>query len=250
MRPGQVTVLAALPILALVGALRGTSADLAMTSPAGEGFGGLAPLVVTIITDGHPQVIRRDTPRAAPASVTTTRARTRPAARTAAHAATARVAANSPAPVAVPVPRSRYVSDSYPYASDATGGADPWGFTKRQCVSYVAWRLAERGRPLNNARDRWGSALGWDDTARRLGFAVTDAPVVGAVAQWDAHERSDYWSKEAKSPDGTFVAGPVGHVAWVTKVFSDGSVELAQYNGTGNRTFSTMRVRAPRYLRL
>ena len=30
----------------------------------------------------------------------------------------------------------------------------------------------------------------------------------------------------------------------------DGSVQVAQYNGTGDRAYSTMRVRAPRYLYL
>ena len=36
----------------------------------------------------------------------------------------------------------------------------------------------------------------------------------------------------------------------LTKVYSDGSVQVAQYNGDGSRSYSTMRVKAPRYLRL
>jgi surface antigen len=117
-------------------------------------------------------------------------------------------------------------------------------------VSYVAWRLAGVGRPLDNATQRWGSALTWDDTARRLGYAVSSRPVVGAIAQWNAQEHSAYWSPGARSPDGVYVAGPAGHVAWVVAVYGDGSVLVAQYNGTGNRAFSTMRVKAPRYLSL
>jgi surface antigen len=142
------------------------------------------------------------------------------------------------------------VTDTYPWAGDSSNGMDPWGFTKRQCVSYVAYRLAEVGAPLDNGRDHWGSALDWDDAAQRLGFPIRTEPSVGAVAQWDAGERSDYWAPGASRAEGTFAAGPYGHVAWVTKVFEDGSVQVAQYNGTGDRAFSTMRVRAPRYLLL
>jgi surface antigen len=77
---------------------------------------------------------------------------------------------------------------------------------------------------------------------------VSSTPAVGAVAQWNEGEHSAYWSGASSSSDGTFVAGSVGHVAWVTAVYSDGSVLVAQYNGTGDRAYSTVRVRAPRYL--
>lgn len=139
------------------------------------------------------------------------------------------------------------VTAGYPWAADTTGGHDPWGFTKRQCVSYVAWRLDRVGRPVY-ARQGWGSARGWDDVARQRGVTVTSRPAVGSVAQWNAGERSRlYVSGSAR---GTFFAGSYGHVAWVTDVYSDGSVRVAQYNGNGARSYSTMRVFAPRFLRL
>jgi surface antigen len=114
-------------------------------------------------------------------------------------------------------------------------------------VSYVAWRLADAGRPIDNGTQGWGSALDWDEAAQRLGYTVTSRPAVGSVAHWDAHESSTYY---ANGGTGSFVAGSMGHVAWVTKVYSDGSVQVAQYNGSGDREYSTMHVRAPRYLRL
>jgi surface antigen len=43
-------------------------------------------------------------------------------------------------------------------------------------------------------------------------------------------------------------AGMYGHVGYVQGVYSDGSVSVAQYNMNGNRSYSTARVRAPRYL--
>jgi surface antigen len=137
---------------------------------------------------------------------------------------------------------TRHVVTGYPWASDTTGGHDTWGFTMRQCVSYVAWRLSRVGRPVY-ARQGWGSASGWDDVARRRGVTGTTRPAVGSVAQWNAGESS-------RVPRGTFTAGSYGHVAWVTAVYSDGSVQVAQYNGTGTRTYSSMRVFAPRFLRL
>lgn len=145
-----------------------------------------------------------------------------------------------------PTAPRRHVSTGYPWASDTTGGHDPWGFTMRECVSYVAWRLDRVGRPIHT-RQGWGSASGWDDVARRRGVTVTSRPAVGSVAQWNAGESSRFISGSAR---GTFTAGSYGHVAWVTGVYSDGSVQVAQYNGNGTRSYSTMRVFAPRFLRL
>ena len=164
----------------------------------------------------------------------------------------------APAPIAKPAPKPASTStttqksgvDDYPYRTDGTGGADPWGFTKRQCVSFVAWRLAQHGRALNNARDNWGSALNWDDTARRLGRGISTRPVVGAVAQWNAGESSPYYSPGSATANGHFAAGGYGHVGWVKAVYGDGSALIEQYNMGGSRSYSVMRVKAPRYLLL
>jgi surface antigen len=135
--------------------------------------------------------------------------------------------------------------DDYPYRTATTNTADPWGFTKRQCVSFVAWELYQRGRPITN-RAGWGSAYHWDETARAMGKVVTGRPKAGAVAQWNAYEASAYYP--ATGGVGTIRAGGYGHVAMVTGVYSDGSVRIEQYNMFGTRSFSTMRVKAPRYL--
>ncbi|MEO6204450.1 MAG: CHAP domain-containing protein [Mycobacteriales bacterium] len=151
----------------------------------------------------------------------------------------------SPAPAPKPAATAgtaTKVGDDYPYRTDTTNGSDPWGFTKRQCVSFAAFRLSQRGHTISNSQN-WGSALNWDDTARRLGKTVTTTPRVGAIAQWNAGESSRYGN-------GTFTAGGYGHVAYVTAVYSDGSVLLEQYNLGGNRSYSTMRATAPRYLLL
>jgi surface antigen len=249
---------AALPMVGLAAlAVLGVVRPSASTAPvlAAQGSGSVQPTVlVRVVTDGHPQLIRLPAQHAslvvAPAApvrrqvASASRAVTRTVTRTTVGPAPVRAPAPAPKPQPPAAPPT---SSSYPYATDTTNAPDPWGFTKRQCVSYVAWRLADAGRAIDNATQRWGSALDWDEAAQRLGYTVTSRPTVGAVAHWDAHESSTYY---ANGGTGAFVAGSMGHVAWVTKVYSDGSVQVAQYNGSGDRTYSTMHVKAPRYLRL
>lgn len=138
--------------------------------------------------------------------------------------------------------------DDYPYRTQTDFYAiDRWGFTQRQCVSFAAWRLAQHGHAIDN-RDKWGSAYTWDDTARRLGIGISAKPRVGAVAQWNAHESGAYYGKGSAKPNGRFTAGGYGHVGWVKQVYADGSVLVEQYNLGGDRSYSVMRVKAPRYL--
>lgn len=165
---------------------------------------------------------------------------------TATATATASLAAAMTLPVATPA--SAAVVDAYPYRADTTSSADAWGFTKRQCVSFVAWREAKAGRPMNNVTQRWGSALTWDDAAARMGYPISTRPVVGAIAQWNANEGSAWWANGSKVANGRITAGPAGHVAWVRSVNPDGSVVVEQYNMGGNRAYSVMRVKAPRYV--
>ena len=138
--------------------------------------------------------------------------------------------------------------DDYPWRTDTTQSADPWGFTKRQCVSFVAWRLAQRGKTVNNATQQWGHAASWDDASRRLRVGIGARPVVGAVAHWNAWEASTFYGAGSTLPNGVMRAGGYGHVGYVQGVHSDGSAVVSQYNMSGNRAYSLVRVKAPRYL--
>ena len=77
---------------------------------------------------------------------------------------------------------------------------------------------------------------------------MTSTPRIGAIAQWNAHESGAYYGKGASKPNGTFTAGGYGHVGWVKAVYADGSALVEQYNLGGDRSYSVMRVKAPRYL--
>ena len=139
-------------------------------------------------------------------------------------------------------------SNDYPYRTQSDFYAiDKWGFTERQCVSFAAWRLAQHGDTINN-KDNWGSAYSWDEAARRLGRTVTSKARVGSIAQWNAHESGAYYGKGSATANGRFTAGGYGHVGWVKQVYSDGSALVEQYNMGGDRSYSVMRVKAPRYL--
>lgn len=141
--------------------------------------------------------------------------------------------------------------NAYPWASDETWQPDAYGLTRRQCVSYAAWYLNAHGTPFGyntqgpKGTAVFGDASGWDAAALQAGFTVSTTPVVGSVAQWHANEISTWFSGNVY---WTFMAGPAGHVGIVTKVYSDQSVDVAQYNMGGSRSYSVTHLKAPRYI--
>lgn len=149
---------------------------------------------------------------------------------------------------AVTVAPASAAGDDYRWRLDQSWTADRWGFTKRQCTSFVAWRLAQRSHAIDNRRQRWGHARDWDNTARRLRVGIGSRPVVGAVAHWNAGETGAWYSRGSTRPNGTMRAGSYGHVAYVQAVYRDGSVLVSHYNTSGTRRYSTARLKAPRYL--
>jgi surface antigen len=159
-----------------------------------------------------------------------------------AHAAPSRVA-SSPATVATPSIPS---ISNYPWAGlTYANGGDQWGMAYGQCVSYAAWMIYQNnggaqhppfvpdqgwfpsdGLSKGPVRYSWGNAGDWNVSSANAGFAVDGNPRVGSIAQW------------VNGSDGG--AFTVGHVAYVTAVNGDGSVDLAQYNLREDSRFSTL----------
>lgn len=110
--------------------------------------------------------------------------------------------------------RSAATGDDYPAnlrRAYITSMVDPWRFYNRGCTSFVAWRLNHNNHiPFTNAYGGtwWGNASGWASAARSIGLAVDHHPSLGAVA-WDAYPM---------------------HVAWVSKVNHDGTINIEEYN--------------------
>lgn len=121
-------------------------------------------------------------------------------------------------------------SGGYPYSGSSPSGIDPWGFYYRQCTSYAAWRSATYGPVPGTVLSDWGhshTANGgdWGSLGRSHGRNVSSTPSSGAIMSFP------YWS----------VPGGYGHVAIVTGVNGDGTVNVAEYNwstplGYGTRT--------------
>jgi len=114
--------------------------------------------------------------------------------------------------------------DNYPYrgtCSPSGSGDDPGGWSKGQCTSFAAWRVRDRlGISTFNQTWKdsdapsgsvvWGAAKNWNNTAPKAGVRTGTIPMVGSIAV---------------SENGTN-----GHVAYVTKVNSDGTFVIEEYN--------------------
>ncbi len=100
---------------------------------------------------------------------------------------------------------------AYPWPSVApdTYTADGHGYFEGECTSFAAW--AVRGDGLHDASspDILGNADMWH-AAR-----TESTPHVGDVAQWD---------------DNRLGAGAAGHVAYVSEVYGDGTIQVQEYN--------------------
>jgi surface antigen len=140
----------------------------------------------------------------------------------------------------------------YPWAHQANPDApDPYGYAERQCVSYAAWWLNENGVKFS-IRTRGPRGIGdfldadtWPAAAAYAGWATSKTPRVGSIAEWNANE-SSHWT--IGRTHYTMTAGSDGHVAVVVALRSNGLVEMAMYNGNGNRTYSLIDGVAPRYI--
>jgi surface antigen len=119
------------------------------------------------------------------------------------------------------------LTDDYPYKTDSSSEADPWLFYKRECVSFAAWRIRQRlGVDFTNSYRgvHWGNANNWDDAAASAGVRVDHTAKVGAIAQWNT--------------------GTYGHVAYVARVNSDGTILLEEYNYLNAHAYDTRTVAA------
>ncbi len=91
------------------------------------------------------------------------------------------------------------------YYSDGSSAADDWGYCKRQCVSYVAWKLNSDGRG-NRGYSMHGNAIAWWYSGNWVEWSNLAA---GDVIVWDI--------------------GYYGHVMYVDFVSGD-KVGISQMN--------------------
>jgi hypothetical protein len=99
------------------------------------------------------------------------------------------------------------------------GMSDPWGYSLRNCTSYVAWKLASLG--VNPAEfEHLGNGGDWYNKSPASRRSKT--PAYGDAAVQPATK-----------------SNPFGHVAFVEAVHSNGTITVSEYNyhenGTGDK---------------
>jgi surface antigen len=99
---------------------------------------------------------------------------------------------------------------AYPWANVGAGNwvSDGHGYYEGECVSYAAW--AVRSEPHSISPDFLGNADQWNSHGIPVGGARP-----GDVGMWDDNHNG---------------AGSLGHVAFVTAVFNDGTIQITEYN--------------------
>jgi peptidoglycan DL-endopeptidase CwlO len=117
--------------------------------------------------------------------------------------------------------------DGYRFCGPQDSYADDWNLYNRECVSYVAWALAERfGRDVQpfhgdgNAEDWPGSAPRWSRAVRVYSPQPGDAVILPA--------------------SGSFA--PIGHAMIVESVNGEW-MHVSQYNFYGTGQYSTMDIK-------
>ncbi|MFC4075345.1 CHAP domain-containing protein [Salinithrix halophila] len=112
----------------------------------------------------------------------------------------------------------------------STSEVDPWGFYKRQCTSFVAWRMNQRGVAFENGMrgGHWGNAEHWDENARAIGYRVDNQAAVGAIAQFNPGEGGNV---------------SFGHIAYVTGI-SGATITIEEYNFDPPYEFSQRQIPA------
>lgn len=103
------------------------------------------------------------------------------------------------------------------FVAAINGGA--WG----NCTYYVYNRVAQLGKPIPSPS--MGHAYMWSNSARSMGYSVSHTPKTGTIA---------VFSQGVAGSDPTY-----GHVSFVEKVFSDGSVLVSEMNVQGLNVIST-----------
>jgi len=120
---------------------------------------------------------------------------------------------------AAATPHARVVY-GYTYTDRCPGAGladvvDRWGMYACNCTSYVAWALSANDQRIDwfirGSMDAWN----WPNVARIAHLTVDHTPAAGSVAVWPK------------------LARPFGHVAYVTNVEPNRTIDVAEYNFPG-----------------
>lgn len=112
---------------------------------------------------------------------------------------------------------------NYPWPTQDNWVADGHGYYEGECTSFAAWAVRSDGLHHTNSVDWLGNADMWH------GASSQSSPHVGDVAQWDDNHNG---------------AGSAGHVAYVSEVYGDGTIQVQEYNWGNFHRYNTRRIYA------
>jgi surface antigen len=101
----------------------------------------------------------------------------------------------------------------WPTVGPSTYIADGHGYYEGECTSFASWAVRSDGLHDVDSPDWLGNADTWS------GARSESTPHVGDVAQWDDNRNG---------------AGGSGHVAYVSEVYGDGTIQVEEYNWTSS----------------
>ena len=107
---------------------------------------------------------------------------------------------------------------------------DSWGLFARQCTSYVAWKLDQKGYGVRHFQGR-GNAYEWPSTTSNW----RDANGSRLVTQ--SYGSNPKVGDAAVIPK-SYPNFPYGHVMYVEAVYADGSIAISEYNFAGPGIYS------------
>ncbi|MFC6703953.1 CHAP domain-containing protein [Flexivirga alba] len=109
-----------------------------------------------------------------------------------------------------------------------------YGFAYANCTAFAAYRVNTRDhRAFKEGYGgvHWGNANQWYAAAKRVGIKVDRVPKVGAIAVNTVHHTST---------DGVLR----GHVAYINKVYANGSFDVEEYNWNVHHGYGTRHIAA------
>jgi len=119
---------------------------------------------------------------------------------------------------------------AYPWrVGPATWIADGYGYYEGECTSFAAWAVRNDGLHHVSSSSWLGNAGTWSAAK------AESSPHVGDVAQWYGNVNG---------------AGSAGHVAYVSEVYGDGTIQVEEYNwlsssnGYTGHSYNTRRIPA------
>ena len=108
------------------------------------------------------------------------------------------------------------LTDDYPWPNASSSDRDTWGFYKRWCTSWVAWKVNQM----------WNTSADFFNTM----FGSSDDNKLGNASHWKQVLEQNGYESDLNPKIGDIAWWSSNHVAFVSRVVDDDTVEITEYN--------------------